>query len=268
MHKEFTAQTSDGILLCGRVDAPVDPRAVVVIVHGLCEHYGRYNYLTKKFNEAGYTVYRFDHRGHGRSMGKAVYYADCTQIVADTDLFVECAAAQNPNLPVYLVGHSMGGFGAASYGTTFPGKAAGYVLSGAWTRDNRGLTVVDKTLADDAYLPNGLSGGTCSDPAVCAAYAADPLVAKEISVGLFRAIHAGQMWLKENAASFTDPVILLHGGDDGLVDPKDSLQFFEEIASTNKSMRIYAGLYHEIFNEYKKDRVIRDTIEWLDDQVK
>ncbi|MEG1097958.1 MAG: alpha/beta hydrolase, partial [Raoultibacter sp.] len=94
MHKEFTAQTSDGILLCGRVDAPVDPRAVVVIVHGLCEHYGRYNYLTKKFNEAGYTVYRFDHRGHGRSMGKAVYYADCTQIVADTDLFVECAAAQ------------------------------------------------------------------------------------------------------------------------------------------------------------------------------
>ncbi len=102
-------------------------------------------------------------------------------------------------------------------------------------------------------------------PAVGEAYLADPLVAKEFSVALLRAVHEGHDWLRANAAAFADPVILLlHGGDDGLVSPQDSIDFFEEISSTDKSLRIYAGLYHEIFNEFKRDQVIRDAIESLD----
>ena len=63
-------------------------------------------------------------------------------------------------------------------------------------------------------------------------------------------------------------MLLLHGGDDGLVSPQDSIDMFREVSSKDKSLRIYAGLRHEIFNEFKKDRVIRDAIEWLDDHVR
>lgn len=265
--REFTKQTDDGVTLVGRVDAPDAPKAAVVIVHGLCEHYGRYDYVVAALNAAGYAVVRFDHRGHGRSAGKKVWFDDRAQIVRDTDLFVEEARELFPELPLYMIGHSMGGFGAASYGTAHPGELDGYVLSGAWTRDNRGLAAVDESLDSEIYIPNELGDGVCSDPAVGAAYVADPLVVMEFSVGLLRAVHDGHGWLRENAAAFADPVILLHGGDDGLVDPLDSIEMFEEISSTDKSLRIYAGLYHEIFNEFKKDRVIRDAIEWLDDHV-
>lgn len=267
MHREFTKTAYDNVLLCGKLDAPDDPKAVVVIVHGLCEHYGRYDYLVAKLNAAGYAVVRFDHRGHGRSMGKLVYFRDCSEIVKDTDLFVGAAREAYPNLPIFMIGHSMGGFGAASYGTTHPDKLAGYVLSGAWTRDHRGLALVDDSLADDAYLPNELGDGVCSDPAVVKAYQEDRFVAKEMSVGLLRAVHDGHGWLKEHAGDFIDPVILLHGGNDGLVDPKDSLDMFEEVSSTDRSLRVYAGLCHEIFNEFDRDMVIRDAIEWLNREV-
>ncbi len=265
--QRITVQSADGFILRGRSDAPEDPKAAVVIVHGLCEHYGRYEYLVEKLNAAGYAVVRFDHRGHGRSMGKKTWYDDRTQIVSDTDLFVERARQSFPDLPLFMIGHSMGGFGAASYGTAYPGKLAGYVLSGAWTRDHKGLAKADEALSDSTYVPNELGDGVCSDPAVGEAYLADPLVAKEFSVALLRAVHEGHDWLRANAAAFADPVILLHGGDDGLVSPQDSIDFFEEISSTDKSLRIYAGLYHEIFNEFKRDQVIRDAIEWLDDEL-
>lgn len=268
MHREFTETAHDNVLLCGKIDAPDDPSAVIVIVHGLCEHYGRYDYLAAKLNAAGYAVVRFDHRGHGRSMGKLVYFKDREQIVKDTDLFVEAARRAFPGLPVYMIGHSMGGFGAASYGTAHPGKLAGYVLSGAWTRDHKGLANVDPSLDNDTYLPNELGDGVCSDPAVVKTYQEDKFVAKKMSVGLMRAVHDGHRWLKENAAAFADPVILLHGGNDGLVDPKDSLDMFEEVSSTDKSLRVYAGLCHEIFNEFDRDMVIRDAIEWLDKRAK
>lgn len=267
MQAEFIKMSMDGIELHGRVDKPTRPKASVVIVHGLCEHYGRYDYLTMRLNAAGYSVYRFDHRGHGRSGGTSVYYSERGQIVEDTDIFATLALDECDGKPVFMLGHSMGGYGAAQYGTTFPGKLAGYVLSGAWTRDNGGLAQMPDDLPDDTYLPNQLGDGVCSDPGVGEAYMADPLVKKEMAVGLFRTVQKGQKWMRENAQQFVDPVILMHGGSDGLVSPLDSLQMFQEIASTDKSLRVYAGLCHEIFNEYKKDRVIRDAIEWLDDET-
>lgn len=269
MHQELTKQTAEGFLLVGRVDAPEQPKAAVVIVHGLCEHFGRYNYVVEQLLAANYAVVRFDHRGHGRSMGKKVWYDNREQIVADTDLFVEEARTLFPKLPLFMIGHSMGGFGAASYGTTFPGKVDGYVLSGAWTRDHAGLAagVAAQGLSPETYIPNELGAGVCSDPAVGEAYLADPFVIKEFSVALLLAVHEGHNWLRANAEAFADPVVLLHGGNDGLVSPQDSIDMFQQVASADKSLRIYAGLCHEIFNEYKRDRVIRDAVEWLDDHV-
>ena len=270
MNRQCVGKAYEGtefIELHGRIDAPENPKAACVIVHGLAEHYGRYDYVAEKLLGAGYAVVRFDHRGHGRSEGKPIYYEDRTEIVEDIDIFVEMAAREFPDLPLFMIGHSMGGFGATSYGTTFPGKVDFYVISGALTRDCRGITALDPSIPNDIYVPNALGSGVCSDPAVVAAYAADPLVAKELSVKIFRVMQDGVAWLTANAQAFVDPVILLHGTDDGLVSPKDSLLFFDEIASTDKSLRIYGGLMHEVFNEFARDRVIRDAIEWMDDKL-
>lgn len=265
MTQEYTFSTFDGIGLYGKTDPVADPRGIVVIVHGLCEHQGRYDYLTLRLNAQGYSVYRFDHRGHGRSKGTKVYFGAFDEIAKDTDEVVKRAMGENPGVPVFVIGHSMGGYGAALYGTMFPGKVDGIVLSGAWTRDNKGLgTAAVNADADDLdYLPNELGEGVCSDPAVVKAYEDDPYVEKEISYGLFRNLHKGHDWMREHATDFDNPVLILHGGEDGLVDPKDSLEFYQEIGSIDKSLFVYSGLYHEIFNEFDKDDVIEDVLKWL-----
>ena len=109
MVQEYMFESFDGTELYGKTDSVADPRGVVVIVHGLCEHQGRYDYLTMRLNAQGYSVYRFDHRGHGRSKGTKVFYSAFDEIAKDIDVVVDRAIAENPESPLFIVGHSMGG---------------------------------------------------------------------------------------------------------------------------------------------------------------
>ncbi|MCD8007869.1 MAG: alpha/beta hydrolase [Clostridiales bacterium] len=268
MKIETTLPINNGTELYLVKDTVTRPRAVVVIVHGLCEHQGRYDYVAARLNAQQINGYRFDHRGHGRSGGKRVYYDDWTEISDDVNSAVELAAQENPGLPVYVVGHSMGGYAVACFATRFPGKAAGIILSGALTRYNNPLMGKLPIAAPaDTYVPNALGDGVCSDPAVGEAYTADPYVEKQISVGLMNSLGGGISYLKENPARFTDPVLIMHGQNDGLVSPLDSLQLYAEIASQDKALRVYAGMCHEIFNEFDKDEPIGDMINWLNKHI-
>jgi len=268
MTKEFFQKAHDEVELFGKVDTPEQPKGVIVIVHGLCEHQGRYDYVTQYLNAQGFKVYRFDHRGHGRSKGWRVYYKNREEIIEDVKVFVDLALKENPNLPVFLLGHSMGGYAVAGYGTKYPGKVKGIIMSGAWTRDNKGLAkIVPDDLDPLTYIDNELADGVCSDKTVVEAYADDPFVEKKISVGLLYSVKAGHKWLKENAEKFSDPVILLHGANDVLVDERDSREFFSEINSTDKTLFIYSGLYHEILNEPCKDKILSHITEWLNERT-
>lgn len=268
MTTETMVSSFDGIRLFFKKDVPGTPKAAMVIVHGLCEHLGRYDYLTEKLYNNGFSVYRFDHRGHGRSEGKRVFYSDFNEIVDDVNHVVELALQENPGIPVFLLGHSMGGYAVALFGTKYPGKVKGIVTSGALTRFNKplaGTLPIDQP--DDVYVPNALGDGVCSDPAVVEAYVNDPLVEKQISVGLLNSLYYGVEWLKHNAPKFTDPVLVLHGACDGLVSEKDSRDFYGDIASSDKTLKIYAHLYHEIFNEPCRDEVIGEAIDWLNKRI-
>lgn len=119
----------------------------------------------------------------------------------------------------------------------------------------------------DHYVDNALGDGVCSDPAVVEAYIKDPLVEKKISIGLINQIHEGVEFLKEHAKDFTDPVLILHGAKDGLVSYQDSLELFHEIASSDKGLRIYEQLFHEILNEPVRDEVIADITRWLEKRI-
>lgn len=264
MHEEMMFQTFDKTNLYLTKDKADKPKAAAVIVHGLCEHLGRYDYLTDKLVKENISVYRFDHRGHGRSEGKRVYYETFTDICDDVNQVVRFTKNENPGLPLFIIGHSMGGYACALYGARYPGTVDGIVLSGALTRyytPCAGPLPLD--LPDDTYLPNALGDGVCSDKAVVEAYGRDPLVEKEISAGLLNSIYEGVEWLKKNSGSFVEPVLVLHGCLDGLVSERDSREFFGDIGSEDKTLKIYAGLFHEIFNEVTKDEVIQDVLVWL-----
>ena len=258
----------DGINLFLKVDPVEEPRGIAVIVHGLCEHCGRYDYVTERLNAAGYSVYRFDHRGHGRSEGKPVYYDQWDEISNDVFDVIQLAKEENPGKKLIVLGHSMGGYAVTCFGTRFPKEADAIVLSGALTRYNHKLAGDLPIQAPaDMYVPNALGEDVCSDPAVIKAYTEDPLVAKEMSIGLLNSIYAGVQYLKENAACFEVPVLILHGANDGLVSPQDSMDLFNSIGSKDKGLFIYPELCHEIFNEPVKQKVLDDVVFWLTARV-
>lgn len=258
----------DGTPLFFKGETPLEPKAAVLIVHGLCEHQGRYNYLSEQLLAKGYAVYRFDHRGHGQSEGPRTYYDDYTQIFKDVNVVVDLVKTEQPHLPLYIIGHSMGGYAVALFGSHFPGKAAGFIFSGALTRKSKdGNQPMPADLDPKSYISNNLGSGICSDPRVVEDYASDPLVVKEISIGLFNSIYHGVRWLRENPDCFVDPIYILHGAKDGLVSCQDSLDFFTEIGSEDKTLKVYARLQHEIFNEYSKDEVIGDVLYWLEKHI-
>lgn len=261
--KHRMLETADHLKLYLQIDPVEDAKAVVVVVHGLCEHCGRYDHVTERLNDAGYSVYRFDHRGHGRSEGKKVYYDSWEQNSNDLYEVVKVAKAENPGKKLFVIGHSMGGYATTCFGTRFPQEADGIILSGALTRYNTqcaGPLPLD--LPFDTYVPNALGEGVCSDPEVTKAYNVDPLVSQEMSIGLLNSIYAGVDYLKTHAQDFIAPMLILHGCNDGIVSPNDSMELFQEIGSADKSLRIYAHLFHEIFNEPIKGEILDDVILW------
>lgn len=268
MSEERMIRSYDGTQLFTRKDPADNPKAVAVITHGLAEHLGRYDALAETLVNNGFTVYRYEQRGHARSEGKRTYFEDFNEMPDDLKTIIDLAKEENPERQIFLIGHSMGGFTAAAFGTKYPGKVKGIVLSGALTRYNNQLFgPLPMELPAETYLDNELGEGVCSDPAVVEAYANDPMVEKKISVALINQFGTGITWLKENAGSFKDPVLVLHGNEDGLVAEKDSRDFYGDIASKDKTLKIYALLMHEIFNEPSKYKIYEEVVAWIEERL-
>ena len=258
-------ESFDGTRLYLNKETSSGDRAVAVIVHGLCEHQGRYDYLAETFHRNGIGTYRFDHRGHGRSQGERTYYGDFNELLDDVNVIVDRAISENPNLPVFLLGHSMGGFGAALYGAKYTRKKLrGVVLSGALTSDVRGLiTGVPKDMEPHFKLPNELGAGVCSVREVVEWFGEDPLNTKTFTAGLCYALSDGVKWFDQAVEGFPYPVLLLHGEKDGIVSPEDTVRLFGRLKVKDRQMKLYGGLFHEIFNEYCRDEVIGDAVNWM-----
>ncbi|RGY98062.1 alpha/beta hydrolase [Clostridium sp. AM58-1XD] len=259
----------DGTMLYLNKEIPDGARAAAVIVHGLCEHQGRYDYFADLFHQSGIGTYRFDHRGHGRSEGERTHYDDFNELLDDTNVVVDMAIAENPDIPVFLIGHSMGGFTVSLYGVKYQNKGLrGIITSGALTKDHGGLiTGVPKDMDPHTQLPNELGAGVCSVAEVVDWYGKDPYNSKTFTTGLCYAICSGLDWFAEREKEFSYPVLMLHGEKDGLVSVQDTYDFFAAAASKDKQMKIYGNLFHEIFNEYCRDEVIGDVIAWISRRI-
>ena len=128
-------QSADGTNLYAKVNEVSEPKANIIVVHGLAEHLERYDHITSFLNDNQFNVIRYDQRGHGRSDGKPVYYSNTDEIVEDLDAMIQFVKETYKG-NVYLIGHSMGGYTVTLYGTKHPGLVDGMITSGALTRYN------------------------------------------------------------------------------------------------------------------------------------
>lgn len=262
-------ETFDKTRLFLNKETTPEDKCVCVIVHGLAEHQGRYDYLADLFHQGGIGTYRFDHRGHGRSEGERTHYDDFNQLLDDVNVVVDMAIEENPHKPVFLLGHSMGGYAVALYGAKYPGKRLkGLITSGAVARDNGHLlSGVPQGMDPHTQLPNQLGDGVCSVKEVVDWYGKDPYNCKTFTIGLCYALSKGVNWFTDHAADFSYPVLMLHGEKDGIVSVTDTYDFFRMVSSADKQMKIYGGLFHEIFNEYCRDEVIGDAVRWIQQRI-
>lgn len=257
--------SKDGIKLYYEKSIVDNPRATIIIIHGVCEHHGRYNYVVDKFNEKNYNVYRFDYRGHGKSEGKKAHIDDFNDVIDDTDVIVNTVRADEKNKKIFILGHSFGGFIAVAYGIKHKGKVDGFIISAPTASDEAGiLELFEKGTDKNEYVPNNLADLLCSDKKVCRGYLEDDMVHKEITIGFVQEMIKGTKWLKRNISKFDNPVVFIHGENDQIISYLDSEYLFEQISSKDKKLKIYQGMSHEILNEVIKDRVMADLIQWLD----
>ncbi len=247
------------------------PRAVVVLAHGLGEHARRYDHVAQRFGEAGLVTYALDHRGHGRSGGKRVRVRDVSEFTADFDTLVGIATREHPGLKCIVLGHSMGGGIVFAYGVERPDNYDMMVLSGPAVAAQDGvpppLAFAAKALG---VLVPGLPvqeldvGAISRDPAVVAAYHADPLVYHgRVPAGVARALLQIGETMQQRAPALTAPLLVVHGAEDRLVPVAGSRRLVECVGSSDVELKVYPGLYHEIFNEPERDQVLDDVVSWI-----
>ncbi|MCV7344710.1 alpha/beta hydrolase [Mycolicibacterium rhodesiae] len=249
-----------------------EPRGVVVLSHGLGEHAGRYHHVAERFGQAGLITYALDHRGHGRSGGKRVMVRSIDEYTGDFDTLVKIAAAEHPDLPRIVLGHSMGGGIVFTYGVEHPGDFDLMVLSGPAVAANVGVPPVKAFLgkAVGSLLPNlpveELDASAVSrDPAVVAAYNADPLVWHgKVPAGIAKALLKVGETMPQRARRLTAPLLVVHGGADRLVPAAGSERLVECVGSTDVNRKVYPELYHEVFNEPERDLVLDDVTAWIE----
>lgn len=263
---------ADEIRLRGEGWVPgVPARAAVVIAHGKDEHIGRYRHVVEALIEQGYAVYSHDHRGHGKSDGRRGVIDRFDDYVDDLVLLVEFARNRNPETPVYLLGHSMGGLIAVRYALQHQEKLAGLILSGpalrvgdelpAWKRRAfllLGKFAPEKLLA--ALEPDILS----RDPAIGQAFIADPLcITGPTNLGFARTLYLAAEATRSRAPECALPLLIMHGEADKLTSPLGSKAFYEKAASPDKTLKLWPEDRHEIFNELDKAAVIAFMVNWL-----
>ena len=255
------------------VDTPA--RGVVLIVHGLGEHAGRYDHVANSLSDWGFEVCAYDQRGHGESTGLAGMLPTPTALIDDLADVVEEMRQQRPKLPLILLGHSLGGLVASRFVSLGAAKVNALVMSSPAL--DAGLTGFQKLLlkvlpsiAPHRQLTNDLDAKLLSrDPRVVQAYLSDRLVHNKMSPRLGQFIATAGPAVLASAATWRTPTLLMYAGADKLVNPEGSRRFAKCAAKSRPvkpstvTAKCFDGYYHELFNELQPEPVFALLKSWL-----
>jgi len=275
-----TLKTDDGVPLHWRQwnKTGMGPaRGTVLIVHGLGEHVGRYEHVAAHLNHWGWHVVGHDQRGHGASGGARGDLPHDRRFEQDLALVIDelRADATLGAGPLVMLGHSMGGLIATLFLIERQQAFVAAALSGPAILPaeppSRFTVWISRFLS--RFFPRlGVlsldATGVSRDPAVVAAYRADPLVyGGKIGARLGKEFMDAMAVAEADAPKIRLPILIQHGEADRLTAPAGSRYLFEHVSSVDKRLEIYPGLFHEIYNEPERDAVLGDLIGWFDAHV-
>ena len=271
-HGEGELRTPCGAALYYQSWVPDDnPTAVLLIAHGLAEHSGRYEHFAAFFVARGYAVFALDHLGHGKSDGDRCHIGQFSEYTDGISLLLDRVREECSGAPVFLVGHSMGGLIAVRFLIEHQEELAGCVLSGAALKAPAEPSAIQRMIVKffSKVVPKlrvlQLDASQVSrDPAVVDRYRKDPLVfTGKVTARLAEQLFSEMSSVRDQLGRIRSPVLILHGSEDGLTSPEGSKMLHEKVASKNKKLITYEGLYHEIYNEPEQDEVMTDVANWL-----
>ena len=280
------------------------PRGIVHLVHGISEHIGRYDETARFLAEHGFLVCGEDHLGHGRTVtdGSYGFFAPengWTLAARDVRALRKLEGARHPNLPYFLLGHSMGSFLTRTYLILWPGTVSGAVLMGTGQEPAplvalgkrisalecrrlgpRGVSPLVHTLSLGAYNRRFRPSSTPSDwlsrdPAEVDAFLADPLCQSRPTVSLFRDMMGGlQLIARRDQLARMDPsvpVCFLSGQEDPVGGMgrgvEQVVRMFQDAGCRDLSLHLYPGARHELFHEQNRREVWADLLDWLEDRL-
>jgi alpha-beta hydrolase superfamily lysophospholipase len=268
----FTASDGDNLAVQDwPLDTGVPFRGVVLIVHGLGEHAGRYDHVAQQLNAWGFAVRGYDQCGHGESSGLPGSLPTDTRLLDDlADIIDSTRARMEPGTPLILLGHSMGGLVTGRFVSLGMRKVDALIMSSPAL--NPGMNAFQKLLvavlpkiAPNLRVGNGLNPSFIShDPAVVQAYTSDPLVHDRISARLARFFATEGPATVASAAQWKVPTLLMYAGADRLVNPQGSRDFAAAAPKDLVTTVCFDALYHEIFNESDATPVFAAMQRWLD----
>ena len=249
-----------------------EPKAILLVVHGLAEHSGRYMNVVNHLVPSGYAVYGIDHIGHGKSDGERVYVERFQDYTKTLKKYFDMIREWQPEKPIFLIGHSMGGLISAAYLLEHQGELSGAVLSGPGIKvpDNisQATIFVGKLLSiimPKAGLIQLDAEGVSRDPKVVDAYINDPLVyTGKTTARLCAELLKTTQRVTDQATKIRLPIMIVQGSGDKLVDPSGAQLLYDLVGSEDKVIKIYDGFYHEVFNEPEHEQVLNDVNKWLE----
>ncbi|XP_008789243.2 monoacylglycerol lipase-like [Phoenix dactylifera] len=270
----FATARGDTLFTQSWAPVSVQTKGLVVLLHGLNEHSGRYNYFAKQLNDNGFKVYAMDWIGHGGSDGLHGYVHSLDYAVDDLKAFLEKVLSENPGLPCFCFGHSTGA--AIVLKAVLDPKVEVHVEGVVLTSPAIGVQPSHPIVAVVAPIFSVLipryqfsasyrSGPPVSrDPEALRTKYSDPLVfTGSVRVRTGHEILRISSYLQQNLSKVTVPFLVLHGTADTVTDPEGSQRLYDEASSTNKSIKLYECFLHDLLFEPERDDIAKDIIDWL-----
>lgn len=245
---------------------------LVLVVHGLGEHSGRYANVVNHLLPRGISLFALDHRGHGKSGGKRGHCNAFSEYLEDLDTLRSLAIEKSGRSRVIILGHSLGGLIALRYALEKQDVLSAVIVSspflGLRASVPRAKIILGRVLSrmlpavtmDNQLNPEFLS----HDSRVVKTYIEDPLVHRKVSARWFTETTLTQQWLHAHVHELSLPLLILQAGDDQIVDPDASEAICRKAGSSRKRFIAYPGFYHEIFNEIEKEKVFLDLENWIE----
>jgi alpha-beta hydrolase superfamily lysophospholipase len=272
--KESTFKGVGGLNISTRSWQPEGKtRGMVVIVPGFNSHSGQYLWVGEQFAAKGLAAYAIDLRGRGRSEGERWYVEKMEDYTDDVATLVRNAKSENPGLPVFLLGHSAGGVVSCIYALDHQSEidglicesfaydlpVPGFVLSLLKGFDHIAPHVHVYTLKNEHFS---------RDPLVVDSMKNDPLIKGESEPTQTATVMIdASRRLNEEFPLIKLPVLILHGTEDKATNPSGSEFFYDYAGSTDKTLKLYEGHFHDLLNDVDKEVVMADINDWIDARV-